>query len=117
MDPALFAVVLVAAGGLAAWAAVAAVLGQPPGRRLLQGMLGLQLLLLVQLALAAVRLGQGVRPAETGGFFGYVVMSLLLLPGALALTTDERTRYGTLVLAVACLTLAVVEVRMEATWR
>lgn len=117
MEPGLSLAVLLASGGLAAWAAVTAALGRAPGRRLLQGMLGLQLLLLGQLGLAAVRLGQGARPAETGAFYGYALMSLLLLPGAFALTTDERTRYGTLVLAAACVTLAVVEVRMDATWR
>ncbi len=117
MTPALFAAVLVGAGLLAAWSATAAALGLAPPRRLLQGLLTLQLLLLVQLGVGLWQISGGDGPAETGAYIGYVVMSLLLLPGALALTADERSRYGTLVLGVACLTVAVVEVRMEAVWR
>ena len=117
MTPALYVAVLAAAGLLAAWAAVAAALDQAPSRRLLQGMLALQALLLVQTGVALWKLANDQRPDETGAFFGYVVMSLLLLPGALALTTDERSRYGTLVMAAAAVTLAVVETRMQAVWR
>ncbi len=117
MTSGLFAAVLVGAGLLAAWAATAAALGLAPPRRLLQGLVALQLLLLAQLVVGLWKLSGDEGPAETGAYFGYLVMSLLLLPGALALTADERSRYGTLVLGVACLTLAVVEVRMEAVWR
>lgn len=117
MTPGIYVAVLVAAGLLAAWAAVAAALDQAPSRRLLQGMLALQVLLLVQMGAALWKLANEERPAETGAFFGYVVMSLLLLPGALALTSDERSRYGTAVLAVAAVTLAIVETRMQAVWR
>lgn len=116
MTPGITTAVLVACGLLAAWGAVVAALGQAPPRRFLQGTLALQLLLLGQLAYALWTMSGGTGPDETGAFVGYVVMSLLLLPGALALTVDERSRYGTLVLAVACVTLAVVEVRMQATW-
>ncbi len=116
MTSGLVIAVLVLAAVLGAWAAVAAALGLAPPRRLLQGLLGLQLVLLAQLAVVGYRLAQAVRPAETGAFVGYLVLSLLLLPGGLALTVDEPSRYGTLVLAVAAVTLAVVELRMDATW-
>lgn len=109
--------VLVAGAVLAACAAVLAALGREPGRRLLQGLLGFQLLLIAQLAVVLVRVGGGARPAETAAFVGYVVLSLLLLPGGLALSVDEHSRYGTLVLGVAALVVVVVELRMDATWR
>ena len=117
MTPVLLIAVLVGAGLLTVGSTVAAALGQAPPRRLLQGMLGLQVVLLGQLAVVGYRLAQGVRPAEAGAFAGYLVLSLLLLPGGLALSVDEHSRYGTLVLAVACLTVGVVELRMGATWR
>jgi len=116
MSTGLVLAVIVLGGLLAAWSAVAAALGQAPPRRLLRALFALQAVLVAQLAVVGGRLLQGHRPAETGAFAGYLVLSLLLLPGGLALSADEQTRYGTLVLAVACLTVAVVELRMQATW-
>ena len=40
----------------------------------------------------------------------------VLVPGGLVLAVEERTRWGTLVLAAACLTLAVVVVRLTTVW-
>ncbi len=117
MPPLLVTVVLAASLAVAAVAAGAAALGRPPGRGLLRTMFALQALLFVQLLVVLGRLSGGARPAETGTFAGYVVLSLLLLPGGLALAVEERTRWGSAVLAVACLTVAVVELRLDATWR
>ena len=116
MTSGLTAGVLVLAVLLALWAVVEAAAGHAPRRWLLQGLLGLQLVLLGQGAVVGVGLAQGDRPGQAGAFAGYLVLSLLLLPGGLALSVDERTRYGTLVLAVACLAVAVVELRLVATW-
>jgi hypothetical protein len=109
--------VLVLGLALAAGGATAAALGHAPPRLLLRGLLALQLLLLAQAAVVVVRLVQGAQAQESGAFVGYLVFSLLLLPGGLALSADEHSRYGTLVLAVAALVVAVVELRMVATWR
>lgn len=117
MTPALVVAVLAVALLVAAAAGVEAARGRAPARRLLQALLGLQVVLLAQLAVVVVRLLQGERAAEGGAFAGYVVLSLLLLPGGLALSADEHSRYGSMVLAVACVTVAVVELRMVATWR
>lgn len=107
-------VVLVASLAAAAFAATLGLRGREPSPRLLQGLLALQLLLLVQAAVAVARLlGPGVR--ETPVFVGYLVASLVLLPGAFALTVDERNRYASLLLAVACLVVAVVTLRLQAT--
>lgn len=116
VNPALVVAVLAVAVGLAVAAGIVAALGHAPPRRLLQGLLALQLVLLAQLVVVGYRLAQGTRPQEVGAFVGYLVLSLLLLPGGLALSVDERSRYGTLVLGVACVTVAVVELRMVATW-
>lgn len=87
-----------------------------PGRGLLRGLLALQALLLVQVALAVLRLVQGDDdPASTVTYGGYLLLSVLLLPGAFALVVEERTRYGSLVLGAGCLVVAVVELRLQAT--
>lgn len=96
--------------------AVLGVRGRPPGRGLLRALLGLQALLLVQAALEVVRLlGDGEQPPSVGTFAGYLLLSVLLLPGAFALVVEERTRYGSLLLGGACLVVAVVELRLRAT--
>ena len=117
MTSGLVVAVLLLTGLLGVWGVVAAVADRPPPRRFLQGLLGLQLVALGQLAVVGYRLSQGDRPVETGAFAGYSVLSLLMLPGGLALSADEQTRWGSLVLAIACVVLAVVELRMAATWR
>ena len=116
MSAGLVVAVLVVAGLVTVWAGVAAAAGRAPSRRLLQGLLALQLLLLVQLAAVLWRWSGGERPTSVATFVGYLVFSLLLLPGGLALSVEERSRYGTLVLAVACLAVAAVELRLDVTW-
>ena len=116
MSPALVSAGTVAALVVGLLCVVAAARGLAPGRVQLRALLGLQLVLLGQLAYVLYRLSGGERPAETGAFAGYVVLSLLLLPGGLALAVEERTRWGSLVLAIACLVVAVVELRLAATW-
>ncbi len=96
--------------------AAAAALGWEPPRLLLQALLALQLGLLVQLAVVLVQVSEGARPAEPVPFTGYVVLSLVLLPGGLALSASERSRWGSAVLAVAAVTVAVVQLRLGATW-
>lgn len=116
MTGGLVAAVLVGCAVIAAAGLVQAAAGKEPGRRLLQALFGLQALLLAQLGYSAVRLLENDRPAEPGSFAAYAVLSLLLLPGALALTVDERTRWASVVVAVACVTTAVVESRLVTTW-
>ncbi len=116
MVPQFVVAVLVVSLGLAAWAVVECLRDRLPPRRLLQALFALQALLLLQLLGVLVRVGGGQRPESTGAFTGYAVMTLLLLPGALALTVEERTRWASLVMGVACLTIAVVEWRLDVTW-
>ena len=67
--------------------------------------------MLLQAVVALVRSGEwdGSKPE----LFGYLAVSAVLVPGGLFLTVEERSRWGTLVLAAACLTLAVVVVRLR----
>jgi hypothetical protein len=93
---------------------VCATLDRLPPKAHLQALFGLQALVLVQAAVALVRAGDwdGSKPE----LFGYLAVSAVLVPGGLVLSVEERTRWGTLVLAAACLTLAVVVVRLGAVW-
>ena len=112
----LVVAVVVVSLALAAWAVVECVRDRLPPRRLLQALFGLQALLLLQLLAVLVQIGGGQRPQSQGAFAGYAVMTLLLLPGALALTVEERSRWASLVLGVACVTVTVVEWRLDVTW-
>ena len=115
VDPLATALVLVSLV-LAVWAGVLAALDRTPGRWLLRGLLTLQALLLVQVAIAVVRLLGGERPASVASFVGYLLVSVLILPLAMYWSLEERTRWSTLVLAASCLTVSVVVGRLLVVW-
>ena len=100
--------------GLGAVALLWAALDRLPPRPHLLALFLLQAVLLVQGALALVRMGDWGGPK--GELAGYLAVSALLVPGGLILAVEERSRWGTLVLAVACLTVAVVELRLLQVW-
>lgn len=93
-----------------------AALDRRPGKLLLQGILLLQLLLLAQAAIAVTRLLQGDRPEEFGAFAGYLIVSALLVPGGAIWSLEEKSRYGTLILAAVCLVVAVLQQRLIGLW-
>ncbi len=93
---------------------VLAALDRLPPKVHLQGLLLLQVLVLVQAVLALVRLGGWDGPA--GELLGYLAVAVLLVPGGMVLTVEERTRWGTAVLGAACLVLAVVLLRLQVIW-
>ncbi len=99
---------------LAAWAGACAALDRLPPKAHLQLLFLLQGLVVLQAAVALVRSGgwDGSKPE----LFGYLAVSAVLVPGGLFLTVEERSRWGTLVLAAACLVLVVVVVRLQTVW-
>jgi hypothetical protein len=58
----------------------------------------------------------GERPQEQGTFIGYLFFSVLVLPAAVVWARAEPGRWGNGVLAVGCLTLSVMIVRMAQLW-
>ena len=100
--------------GLAAWAGACAALDRLPPKTHLQLLFLLQALVVLQAVVALVRSGEW--DGSKAELFGYLAVSAVLVPGGLFLTVEERSRWGTLVLAVACLVLAVVVVRLLAVW-
>lgn len=99
---------------LALVAFVYAALDRLPSRLHLQGLLLLQGLVIVQAVVALARLGGW--KGSVAELCGYLLMAFLLLPGGMVLTVEERSRYGTAILGVACLVLAVVVVRLQVVW-
>jgi asparagine N-glycosylation enzyme membrane subunit Stt3 len=99
---------------LAVVAFVLAALDRLPPKAHLQGLLLLQVLVLVQAVLALARLGGWDGPS--GELLGYLAVAVLLVPGGMVLTVEERTRWGTAVLGAACLVLVVVVLRLQVVW-
>ena len=114
MIPALVTALLALSLLLAAVSFVLAGLDRLPPRVHLQGLILLQLLVMAQAVLALGRLGGWDGP--TGELLGYLAVAFLLVPGGMALTVEERTRWGTAVLGAACLVLAVVVLRLQFLW-
>lgn len=106
--------VLVLSLALGVWALGAGLLGRLPPTLHLRTLFVLQAVLVAQAVIALVRMGEW--SGSKGELTGYLAVSALLVPGGLVLAVEERSRWGTLVLAVACLTVAVVEVRLLAVW-
>ena len=114
MTGGLATVVFALSLALGLWALVRAALDRLPTQRLLQVLFALQAVLVAQAVVALVRMGDW--GGSKGELSGYLAVSALLVPGGLVLSVEERSRYGTLVLAVACLVVAVVELRLLQVW-
>ncbi|SDS43066.1 hypothetical protein SAMN04489860_1535 [Paraoerskovia marina] len=102
-----------ALAGWAAWFVVrdrAVVLRQLWGACVVEAVLGLQ----VVLALAQTVAGDGA--SDPALYWGYVVTALILLPVAGLWAFAERTRWSSVVLAVAALTVAFLELRLWQIW-
>jgi hypothetical protein len=110
--------VMVAALAWALWCLVSAALGQAPTVRHRLGLVVVEVVALLQALLAVVLLAvQGGRTgAAVAEIVGYLLASVAVLPIGAALAHGERTRYGSLVLAVAGVTLAVLVLRTGQVW-
>lgn len=114
MTTALVTALLVLALLLALVAFAFAALDRLPPKAHLQGLFVLQGLVIVQAVVAMLRLGGW--KGSVAELFGYLLMAFLLVPGGMVLAVEERSRYGTAILGVACLVLAVVVVRLQVVW-
>lgn len=110
--------VLVLALAWALWCAVSAVVGQAPTKAHRIGLLALEGVALVQalvLVIGLVVLG-GRSAGAVVEIVGYLIATLIVLPIGAALAHGERTRYGSVVLAVAGVTLGVLALRTGQVW-
>ena len=62
---------------------------------------------------AVVGLCDGSRPSDIATFAGYLITTLAFLPVAFVLARMEPTRWGTLILGVACLVMPVLVLRLQ----
>jgi 4-amino-4-deoxy-L-arabinose transferase-like glycosyltransferase len=114
-DPLLYAVAAAALllAGWAGWFAIrdrAVVLRQLWGAAVVEG------LMVVQAVVAAIRHATGTVPAEPAVFWGYVVTQLVLLPAAALWAFAERSRWSSVVLLVAAVAVAFLQLRLNQTW-
>jgi hypothetical protein len=76
-----------------------------------------ELLLLVQVAISIVLVAGGATAkTDTLEFFGYLFVALLIPLGATFWALVERSRWSTMVLAVAAATVGIMLARMQQIW-
>lgn len=108
---------LVLTGGLAVFGVVMTVRGRPPDRQLALAVGIVEAVLVLQAAVAAIRVLQGVRLAEMSTFLIYLVVAVCLLPIGLQFArTEPPTRWGGTVIAVAAIAAGIVVLRLQALW-
>ncbi len=112
----LATLVVTAALVTAAWTVLLALRNRRFGSGTLGAFALLELAAVVHLIVAVVLLATGQRPDDLATFVGYQVVALLVLPAALVWGIADRSRWSPAVLAVGCLTLAVMTVRMQQIW-
>jgi asparagine N-glycosylation enzyme membrane subunit Stt3 len=98
---------------LAAWFLLRAALNRSPSRFDLLAATALGALVAVLVAVAVAGLFDGSRPQETATFAGYLITTLAFAPVAVYLARLEPTRWGSLILGVACLVLPVLVLRLQ----
>lgn len=89
-------------------------------RRTTNGLLivlaAVEVLILVQLLIAVLAVARGDRPEDTATFLSYAISEIVLVPAGVFWSQVERSRSSTLVIAVACLGVAVMTGRMLQIW-
>jgi hypothetical protein len=104
---------IVAALVLAAWYLLKAARDKPPTRFDLLAMTALGVLVTVLCVVAVIGMFGPDRPSDDATFGGYLVTTLGFAPVGVYLARMEPTRWGSLILGVACLTLPVLVLRLQ----
>jgi hypothetical protein len=104
---------IIAALVLAAWFLLRSALNRPPSRFDLAATAALGVWVAVVVVVAVIGLFDGTRPSETATFAGYLVTTIAFAPVAVYLARLEPTRWGNLILGVACLVIPVLVLRLQ----
>lgn len=112
----LVVAVLLGCALVAGWAAWRALRDRPVILRQLVAAGVVEALLMVQGVVAGVVAANGSGPADAVTFWGYVVTTLVILPVAAAWAFAERSRWSSVVLLVAALTVAFLQLRLVQVW-
>ncbi len=110
-------IVSVLAAALGVWALVFAVTDRAVVLRQLIAGGVVEGALVVQGLVIAVEQLTGTRVSDPVTLWGYLLVALLLLPGAALVAFVERTRWSSVVLVVAAFTIIVMELRMWQLWQ
>jgi hypothetical protein len=113
MNGPLSTATIVAALVLGIWYLIRCALNRPPSNADLWAMLGLSALVAVLVVVAVVGLFVGERPSDWSTFVGYLITTIAFAPVGFYLARLEPTRWGTLILGVACLVLPVLVLRLQ----
>lgn len=116
MVDALAITIIVTALLAAAASGLMALLGRPPNLVQLAGLALVELVLVVQAVTAMGRMFTGDRPDQLATFVGYLLTAVLIPPLGALLGWSERTRWGSVIVAVACLVVPVMVVRLQQVW-
>jgi peptidoglycan/LPS O-acetylase OafA/YrhL len=110
--------VAVAASALAvaAWSLIAVIGDRAIDRSHLVGLGLVQVLACVLIGYAAVRLSHGAHPRQYATFIGYLVAFFLVVPLATLLAKLEPTRWGSVIVMVAGLVMAILVLRLDQVW-
>jgi hypothetical protein len=106
-------VTIFAALALAVWFLLRAALDRAPSRFDLLITLVLSALVAVLVVVAVINLFTGTRPTETATYLGYMITTICFCPVAFYLARLEPTRWGNLILGVACLVIPVLVLRLQ----
>jgi hypothetical protein len=98
---------------LGIWYLVRCALDRAPSNTDLWAMLGLSVLVAVLVVVAVVGLFVGERPTEWTTFVGYLITTVGFAPVGFYLARLEPTRWGSLILGIACLVLPVLVLRLQ----
>ena len=113
---ALVYVVLVVTCALVVFGLVETVRARPPGKPLAYAVYGTVALLVVQAAIAGVRVLGGVQVPESTTFLIYLLVSVCVLPVALQWAQADPNRWGGAVVAAAAIGVAVAVLRLQGMW-
>lgn len=108
--------------GAALWAVVLMIVGRPVLIGKWYGLGALALIALLELGLLVQAVGGIVamvvtdRELDGFSFVGYLVGPVVIVPLAVLWSLAERTRWGAGVLAVGCLTVPVMILRLGQVW-
>ncbi|MEU5996028.1 hypothetical protein ABZ806_44220 [Spirillospora sp. NPDC047418] len=116
MTDVLGTAIIVVALLTAAYALVTALRNRAMDLGHLIGLGVLEALLIAQVAVAFVKLGGGEGPDGTATFVGYLLGSLLVPAAGAGWGLLERTRWGSGVIVIAGVAVAVMVVRMNQLW-
>ena len=96
---------------------LAGLIGIKPKGSLIILLSGVELGLLIQLAVTiGMVIGGDQAQISTIEFFGYLLVALLIPPAAVVWALAEPSRWSTVVMGFASLTIAVMLVRMQQIW-